>query len=178
MRNCLVLHEQTLLESPQKPHGFRLTLGPLNWVSRVSQPSGLVRRPSSKAQTAGLRYEKRVKTHLSDLFQAHEVEAGTWWSFRDLSGQRLCQTDVLIWSDHLITIVEIKAQHTTDAWWQLRHLYEPVLRAFRPAHHINVLEVCRSFEPVQFPEKFDRVSDIAEWAAVPQEHFGVCRWRP
>jgi hypothetical protein len=69
---------------------------------------------------------------------------------------RWCQPDALILQprDGLLTIVEVKYQHTPDAWWQLRELYLPVVSlAFGPDWRIAMLEVVKWYDPhVSFPE--------------------------
>jgi hypothetical protein len=55
-------------------------------------------------------------------------------------------------------LFEVKARFTSDAWWQLRKLYEPVVRAaFSPKTLLSVI-ICRSFDPsVAFPEPYELV---------------------
>ena len=82
-----------------------------------------------------------------------------WFTFGELgnSRPRWCQPDGLLFqvADLLITIVEVKLQHTPDAWWQTKQLYLPVLaRAFPPnLWEYNICEVVKWYDPaIVFPE--------------------------
>lgn len=92
---------------------------------------------------------------------------------------RWCQTDGLLIQPQggLITIVEIKYQHTPDAWFQLRELYEPVVRrAFGPAWEVALLEVVKWYDPSTFfPERHLMCADPLH---PPIGSIGVHIWAP
>lgn len=94
-------------------------------------PPDFVRRPKrTGARGRGVRYEEEAKKHLSKLL-GYEFVPGPWMVFIDATGKRWCQPDGL-WIDVVrgrITIIEIKYSHCIDAYYQLKELYEPVLRA-------------------------------------------------
>lgn len=120
----------------------------------------------TRAQKEGLRYEKKAHDYLKDLLLANkdqnfEIKISPWIIFRcgndPRTRIRFCQPDaVLISNDKSkIILTEIKYQHTSDAWRQLRLLYEPVLKFMFPFSSIACVEICRWFDPhTPFPEQF------------------------
>lgn len=120
----------------------------------------------TRAQREGLRYEKKVHTYLEKLLADNnrndfEIKISPWAMYRlqgDLSSKiRFCQPDVVLISKTLdkVILVEIKYQHTNEAWKQLRLLYEPVLKFLYPSYSIACLEICRWFDPhVPFGEHY------------------------
>ncbi len=131
----------------------------------------------SAAQLAGLRYERKVRDKLGEVLPS--AEFGVWWGYYDGSMWRRCQTDGIL-VDGCLTIFEVKARHTIDAWWQLRKLYQPVLSVWRPDLKVNVVEVCPMVDPaVEFPEPIKRLrlDEVKEWCSEPREAFGVLKCR-
>lgn len=58
--------------------------------------------------------------------------------------------------------MEIKLQHTPNAWWQLEMLYLPVLSAIFPSGdwEYALVEVVKWFDPsVSFPVTFQKLPD-------------------
>lgn len=93
---------------------------------------------------------------------------------------RWCQPDGLLFLPYIgqITIVECKLQHTSDAYWQLRWLYLPVIAKAFPATEWNygVCEVVKWYDPaVHFPERVKLRKDVR--STKPNE-FGVHIWKP
>jgi hypothetical protein len=77
-----------------------------------------------------------------------------------------------------IIVVEMKLQHTAEAWWQLRYLYLPVLtKAFPPSlWKFAVCEVTKWYDPATvFPERVKLKAEVLDTA--PDE-FGVHIWKP
>lgn len=129
---------------------------------------------------AGQLYENKAREQLRSLFP--DMHFNTWWSYRSEGSEpRRCQTDG-VWSDlgrGQILIVEIKKQHTSDSWWQLRKLYEPVVKAWRPGNRIRLVTMVRSFDPfVRYPEELVYIEDFEGWMASPHDYMGVYSWRP
>jgi hypothetical protein len=108
----------------------------------------------SVAQLAGVRFEKRAHQVFNDL-KLPGVRGGPWFTFRDTHGTRWCQPDILVEFPYHTLIVEAKHNHTTDAWFQLRQLYEPVVEKAleRPCKLMAMVE---HFDPsVPWPEDFE-----------------------
>lgn len=133
----------------------------------------------TEARKNGIRYEKKARAMLSTAVPM--AVFSQWFSYMD-GGKfpRKCQPDAYLEVPELrlLTIYEIKNSHSADAWWQLRYLYSPVLQAWRPSYHINVVEITRACDPnVAFPEPIHLVDDIRDWSYVPHLEYGVFSWR-
>lgn len=79
-----------------------------------------------------------------------------WFTYFDGEGVRHCQPDgLLLFPDEMqLVIVEVKYSHTPEAYWQLEHLYVPVLRAFMrdSGWRIATCEVVKWYDPsTRFP---------------------------
>ena len=142
------------------------------------------RRTGRRAQ--GVKYEQRAHDHHVELLEPYYVP-NQWFRFREspapgtVPGRwRWCEVDALLVrpSTGRITIIEYKYQHTSDAWWQLRRLYEPVVRKLfcPPFWSIALCEVVKWYDPaVKFPEPLRMVRDIRD--AVPGS-IGLHIWKP
>lgn len=135
-------------------------------------------RRRSAAQRAGIQYEKKVFSMLEaefDLFLSH-------LPFRFVAefGSERCIPDGIILSPRdrsLLTLVEVKHRHTADAWFQLKYLYYPVLRVAFPRHRIQLLEICKGYDPaVKIPERQQLVEDLASYVNGGGEVNGVYSW--
>lgn len=163
------------------------------WLKLAHQPSSVVmgnvseafpaRMASTEARKAGLRYEKKVREYLAEELPG--IRLGLWWHWNDLMGVRKGQVDGFWLSPDRdkATILEIKSSHTSDAWWQLRKLYEPVVGAFLgPRVTVQVVEVCPFLDPmVAFPEATYRINsgELRHYClqAPIAGIFGVHPWR-
>lgn len=165
--------------SIQPPRGFRAADN-IEWVkhSQVT-PSFVTQKRLKGSRGQGLRYEKQLHKHLSELSGCFYVP-GPWFQFSTYDhGVRWCQPDGLLFFPYTgqITIVECKLQHTSDAWWQLKWLYQPVLRQLFPPSlwKFALLEIVKWYDPqTPFPESHRRVPSI--FSAHPGE-FSVHIWR-
>lgn len=106
-----------------------------------------------------------------------------WIKFEGQAGIKWCQPDGLLFDLEagLLTIVEVKYQHTTDAWWQLRELYEPVVRKLFPQKlwRIVVLEYVKWFDPsVPWPEDIQMVAQLAHVSKLQDKQTGIHIWKP
>lgn len=152
------------------PHYFRPIVGEPRDVSIA--PSQTYQRASgrSAAQKNGLRYEENVQRTLLAL--DHRYLASPFVRFSDDSGQRYCVPDGVLDSAAGFVVYEVKFQHTADAWWQLRKLYQPVLEKLKP---VRVVEICHIYDPATpFPEPVQLSLDLA--AQFDRDIFGVIRW--
>lgn len=132
------------------------------------------RRKGRRAQ--GIKYERQVHEHFTSVLGEAYVPS-PWLRFKTESGWRWCQPDALYFDLALgrLVILEVKYQHTSDAWWQLRHLYEPVLRAMFPSAlwGIACCEVVKWFDPeTVFPERVEMLR-----MPLDVKTFGVHIWK-
>ncbi len=152
----------------------------VSWAELASgAPHAVPRARGSSARSAGIRYERKAQAHLQDAFPLHYA-SGPWLRYRNRNEQNLrwCQPDGLLvdFAHSLITIVEIKLRHTSDAWWQIRRLYEPVLRRLFDGFGLDfaALEFVRWYDPhTSFPEAHRLVRDPQRLSA---GEFGVHIW--
>jgi hypothetical protein len=128
---------------------------------------------------AGLRYEARALAHLAEVLEGG-FEPSKWFRFAGATGIRYCQVDGLLHSEAVTAIFEVKVTFTSDAWWQLRHLYEPVVRkALLPARLALVI-VCKSFDPAAaFPEPVNHLRGLdRQLIERSGDQISVYSWRP
>lgn len=151
-------------------------------VSRAAPPFATAARKRSGRRLAGMKYENAVQEHFATIYPG-QYTPGPWLYFKGAGGTKWCQPDGLIFdlTAGTIILVEIKYQHTTDAWWQLRRLYEPVLRALFPAQlwTFHTLEVVKWYDPeVLWPEPTRLLSNPIDAAKLPDGHSGIHIWKP
>ena len=140
-------------------------------------PPFALRRRCTGRRAAGVRYEKAVQTHLRA--QSHLYLDSPWLRFLDETGWHWCQPDGmhLDFAAGILTIVEVKYQHTPQAWEQMEELYSPVLRHLFPAFlwQIRYLEVVKWYDPAVV------CRDAVRLVAAPfAQHYlrGVHIWKP
>jgi len=160
------------------PQGFRAAEGVVAAWASGEGPFGATPRRlrGTAAQRAGVRYERLALAHLATVLGAGFVPS-QWFRFWNGHQMRFCQTDGLLHipSTETLVIFECKTSFTSDAWWQLRKLYEPVVRAVYEPRHVHHVVVCKHFDPVvQFPEPFDRLMMPDGWT----DKMGVYQWTP
>lgn len=165
------------------PRGFRVAEGVRSAWIEASGPFGRTPAPlrGTAAQKAGIRYERKVHEHLSSLFGS-AYRPSQWFRFEDRNGAlRWCQPDGLLSLGPLVVIFEVKARLVPDAWWQLRRLYEPVVRrGLRPAA-LGLCTITRNFDPhIIFPEPLYLIAGkLEDWARGERfERIGVYTWKP
>jgi hypothetical protein len=101
--------------------------------------------------------------------------ANPWLRFRDDAGLHWCQPDGILRGPDRVVIVEVKYNHTIEAWRQLRLLYEPVV-GWLEELPISVVEVVKWYDcAVQFPEEVKLVKDVGVFTG---REFGVHIFRP
>ena len=146
---------------PPPPQGFRpCDPHTIVRVELLREGPPLARAPRKRkrgAFAAGLRYERRAIEYLRSRYP-REFAAHPWFRFRTHDAPvRWAQPDGLIvdFFKGRITIIEIKLKHTTDAWWQTRRLYEPLVRYLfgERQWHYACCEVVRWYDPaIRVPE--------------------------
>lgn len=149
--------EQSSVPLPPLPAYIKLPRGAISAAGLHvgASPHAGKRTRSTGAHKAGLAYQKRISDWLTMGRPPSGLECGPWYWYVDNSGIRhYCQPDFLL---HLpcgrLVVVEVKIRWTTDAWWQLRHLYLPVVGRVHPGRELIALTICRSYDPaVRIPE--------------------------
>ncbi len=173
--------------------GTRVFSPPLDFIKvedphdvRVIKYAHPTRRLSA-SRRAGLRYEKRWTQFISTLWGGQYYTFNDkLLAFSDRKGQRCCKPDGVLVPRNAdwFAIFEVKVGHISDSFWQLRHLYEPVLSQWAPLKNRRplALEVCRRYDPATFypcSTKVLNVFDLDEYLAAPQnpEEIGVVVWK-
>lgn len=141
-------------------------------------------RRMTKAQRAGIRYEKKVLKRLKESF-GNELLVSPWFKFEDRHGTRYCQPDGVLYRETRPTVIEVKLSFTPHAWWQLRKLYEPVVRRAYLLQDIYLVVICKFYDPViHFPEPTrslrvpsSRTASLVEWPDHKLDSIGVLRWK-
>lgn len=136
----------------------------------------------SESQKLGIRYEKQALEALDQGAKFDLFVPSPWIAFTDHSGRRVCQPDALGFHEGpngpVATILEIKLVHTIMAFWQLRRLYEPVIRRMFPKYHVRVCEVTKSFDPfTPWPERIVLCPELPALKQLDADAFGVITWR-
>lgn len=140
-------------------------------------PPFAVRQKRTGKRLQGIIYEQKVQEHLMLLDPLYVP--GFWINFLADAGWKYCQPDGLrIDVDSgVITLVEIKYQHTSDAWWQLKALYLPVLEKLFPASlwTFEFCEIVKWYDcATPFPEEVQLVAN----PFASSDKFKVHIWRP
>lgn len=112
----------------------------------------------------GIKYEEKVQQHLLSSFEDFYLPS-PWLHFREEGEEqfRWCQPDGLLIDalKGVIHIIEIKYSHTSDAWWQVKKLYLPVLSKIFPKEiwRFECGEVVKWYDPdIFFPESVQLVN--------------------
>lgn len=163
------------------PRGFfPVRAEDLQYVHLAKNPHAGSRKRSSAAQRAGLAFEKKAKDFLSSSFP-HAVP-GQWFYYSDGFRRRYCQPDFLIFDQPLserpscLTIVEIKIRWTETAWWQLTHLYAPVVSHFYKPEALRLVCLTKSFDPAIPVAGSTSILDTLD-EELPIDNVGVFLWR-
>lgn len=143
-----ILHQQSRLYRPP-PHSSFKPARDVRWAypSQTPPPFINLNRKRSGRKAQGIRYERKVHDWLRDRYSIYFDSQ--WFRFFAGAALRWCQCDGLIIDPHSgrITIVEVKYQHTFDAWYQLFELYLPVVQvAFGPMWTVSCCEVVKWYD--------------------------------
>lgn len=159
--------------------------GEVIWAQFAPEPPSFKSNEKMKGKRhEGMLYEVKAQEYIQETVEEEKISnkelsylRSPWITFKsngDTQNQlRFCQPDgVLIdLAKKHITMIEIKLQHTSDAWWQLRELYEPVLRHIYQGFTFSAVEVVRWLDPhVAFPEIFHFAPSVL---GVRKNSFGV-----
>lgn len=131
-------------------------------------------RGKSAAQKIGIRYERKVLTALAAEYGSTFLP-NFWFQFQTGDARRWCQLDGIVREGDSVLLFEVKARFTSDAWWQLRRLYEPVVRKAWYPQRIRHVVVCKSFDPsTPFPEEYELISSLS---GIQDGVINVLPWR-
>ena len=153
----------------------------LRWARLAANPpsfaQGTPRRRGRRAQ--GIKYEARLHEHLGALFGASYIPS-LWFQYidGDVGHLQWCQPDGLLFdfASGRITIVEVKYQHTPDAWYQLQRYLAVVRQVFGDAFTYAVCEVVKWYDcAVAFPEPVSLLADLRRSRG---GRFQVHIWKP
>lgn len=161
------------------PLGFRAASG-VREAWRTSSP--FPRTPAGKtaAQKFGIRYEKRVHEFLHAALPGL-YDASPWFKYRNGKGElRYCSPDGIFRLGNVAIIFEVKSRFTSDAWYQLRRVYEPVVRAAYGPTRLGLCVIAKSYDPSTiFPEPYDLLDALEPWIIHRQfDTIGVFPWKP
>lgn len=146
--------------------------------AEFTEPPALKKRRYTGRRLQGIRYERAAHEYLSFRYGDTYV-ASPWIKFFAEGRWRWCQPDGLLFRprEGRIIIVEVKYQHTPDAWWQVRHLYQPVLEFMLPRGlwTYEVCEIVKWYDPaVVFPERVVLAGEVD----MKHKDFKVHIWKP
>lgn len=148
--------------------------------AEFTYPPAFKRRRYTGRRLQGIRYEKAVHEYLA-LRYGDLYVASPWIKFFADGKWRWCQPDGLLFRPHdgRLIIIEVKYQHTPDAWWQVRHLYQPVLEFMLPRKlwTYEVCEVVKWYDPAidfHFPERIVLANEVD----MRHKDFKVHIWKP
>jgi hypothetical protein len=140
-------------------------------------PAFAVNKKRKGKRGQGIRYEQMVHKHFVETYPLY-LES-PWLRYADEQGWHWCQPDA-VYIDVMrgvLTIVEVKYQHTIEAWWQLVDLYMPVLEVAFPKKlwKYQLLEVVRWYNPdIRWPQQPKLIAKPFEGNYV----YGVHIWKP
>jgi hypothetical protein len=143
------------------------------WRGKISRPRG--------AKAAGLRFEKKAKEFLREKYN-ERILLGPWFYVLDGVRRRYCQPDALVFDreptqrSEVVTIVEIKIAWSALAYWQLRHLYEPVIRAMYGPRETRLICLARSADPLVATPEAPTLLDSLD-ATLEEGKVGIYLWR-
>lgn len=170
--------------APCPPKGFRPAREVSSaWPCGVG-PFGDTSHPSSSvkgAKAAGLRYERKALDFLSERFEG--LRKSPWFRFKEPhdARRRWCQPDALLLRGDTAIIFEVKTRLCEEAWWQLRMLYEPVVRRAFYARTIGLCVVTANFDPrvaAGFPEPLELLDEIESFVQRRSfERMAAFQWR-
>lgn len=133
----------------------------------------------------GLRYERKVHEHFASAFGPFYFPS-QWFSYRRAGSPKIvnyAQPDAFLldFKLGLVTIIEVKYNHTADAYFQLYDKYLPLMSKWLHGKEKGLWEfaVCEVVywydKSVDFPCKIFLKDNVLK---VRPREFGVHIWRP
>jgi hypothetical protein len=109
-----------------------------------------LKRHYTPRQKLGVKYEQKVHERLEETYGLFYFPE-QWFIYCVGERTKYCQVDGLLVSpkQKQITIVEVKYNHTSDAFWQMENLYVPVLQTWMRAKDwkVGTVEVVKWYDP-------------------------------
>jgi hypothetical protein len=160
------------------PLGFR-EAGAVRAAWPCAGPFGLGRPRvrGTGAQRAGIRYERKALKWLGKEIPG--LQGSPWFRFHDEGGNtRFCQPDALFVDDKRLVIFEVKVRLGEAAWWQLEHLYRPVIETAFGRAVTGLVVLCKHVDPVNgFPVVPHLLRSASEAVCRVGGGLGVLQWR-
>ena len=157
--------------------------GVVEWVKHSPTVPPFIHssRRSRGRRRAGEMYETKVQRWLENEFEGNYLPS-PWFYFKAVGSEKVrwCQPDGLLFDfqSGLITIVEVKLQHTAAAWWQVKLLYFPLVVQLFPPNlwRYTFVEIVKWYDKdTLFPE---RVQLLPHLALAEENRFGVHILKP
>ena len=155
----------------------------ISWAQFAPEPLTFADAPRvTGARRQGVLYERKAQDYIAMALSQRQVMNDSliyikspWLCYKNKNVDKLffCQPDGLIVElrEKKLTIVEIKLQHTSETWYQVRKLYQPVVSAIYPGFQIAALEIVKWLDPhIPFPETFKFCEDVLYFDV---DKFGV-----
>lgn len=151
----------TPLQSKTRAASSYRTAGTIRRAKELPEkPSFIATNKVTGARARGLSYEAKalrmLEARYAELPTPVVFKPGPWFEYEDQEGRHWCQPDAVIIkaSEGFGCIYECKYQHSSEAWFQIWRLYEPVLRFLYPTISWQGMEICKWFEPsTPWPEQ-------------------------
>lgn len=130
----------------------------------------------SASRRAGQNFQLQVGKRLANVFP-FALTLEPWIDYEDDQGRGRCSPDfVLDFMTGPIIVGEVKHTHSEQAWWQLRKLYEPLIRIIAVGREVAVLEVAKYASPVRLPEEPEFIFAIEDIERLDPSRFSVLVW--
>jgi len=132
--------------------------------------------PRRGAKGQGVRFEaqviKKLESHYPEFFSSPVFRFTTLYA-----AKAVCVPDGILFCKDELIIIEIKRNHTIDAWYQLNYLYSPVVQKALPGRKVRLLEICSVYHPEEvFPDRFSFVRSLEEFKNERGVELGVMIW--
>jgi hypothetical protein len=137
------------------------------------------------AKKAGVRYERAFNAFARKLWgPSYRTFEDAVLAFDDVDGPRACRPDGVLVFNHIASAVifEAKVHHISDSYFQLRELYEPVVRKFLLVDRVVCIEVVRHFDPLlPYPCRTQLLNllEVQDYVnhSQPSNEVGVWVWK-
>lgn len=131
---------------------------------RAAALPGPANAHGSAATKRGLRFEAKVTASLNRLFPSRFVsQLPLSFQTAQKRGRAIPDGFLLSRDGSALCVIEMKAAHTTDAWWQLERFYAPIAREAFRGLRIVLLEICGTYDPhVRLPKRVALLESVEE----------------